>query len=779
MNRNYISLIVILILTVGLGFYVYSKKIDKSAEEISIIEIIPQDFTSQIIEINSPEKSLGELFNTNLIWKEIDSTSSIKKIENFWNQSDSLFNELKTKVITLYSFSKDESNEDYILLEFLEEPTLITLNNWNSKNIGNHLLFTKASEFPEMGNKEKAIDKETNFISVFKTKGNGEGKINVFRKSNKEWSVFDLSFLPEQIFVNGFVNKNDHTKELKSEIDLGVFSNIPSEFKSIKLIHFDSLDQLRIDSTYITSKSEECKCDIGYDAYNWIESPSVYFQSQYQNASYVAFKLSSISSFKESMNAMLPDSMVIENDDNSLIRSFDNYFDYNSIFRTNMKFNYFMRIDDYVLFSEEKIHLERVLFQQFSNSTIDKKEELYSFLKTNINKNSYEVEISGGINYWNFDLESGIGIVQSHVESETLEYKSVLYSKELNLDGEKTNPKWELQFSYRLSNKIYLVKNHRTDDKDYIVQDKNNFIHFITPNGEIKWKKDIGNPIIGKIKNIDILGNSKYQLVFNTKNRLYILDVLGNNVGDFPVNILDSATANVSIMDYDKDLNFRFLLPTTKGIKSIDKNGKIVEGWAQPTQINSVISDINHLLINNLDYIQAQDSKGDLYFYNRRGEVRHTVLSSINNQLNIVKGSSIEQTRVIYFDSSSNEIKRKFFSDKSASILFSPSKKIKQFFYFDFDGDKNKDFILVFDNELIVYGQDLRILKKFELPNTLNQLSIWEGGFGYINQFGDLTLIQGEDTKLIEGADSFRVDFYKNTKRVIIRGDNSLKLIHI
>jgi hypothetical protein len=779
-NRNYISLFFILLVTIGMGSYVYFKKMSHVQDTVSIVELIPQNLTSEIIEITSPAKNLEELFRANLIWKEIENKSKLKRLEYFWDQSDSVFNEIKNDALVLVSFVNNENKDEYFILEFKESPLLFNSKSWKTKVIGNFLLLTQGSGFSVFNESKKIAEtNQSNFISIFNSRGQGESKINVFQRKGSNWSVFDLTFLPEQIFTNGFVRNTSQSNELNSSIDLSVFSLIPSEFESIKLIHFDSTEQLRKDNDYLKLKTEACKCDLNHSAYSWIESPSVYFKSQYQSASYVLFKLTSIVDFKYNINNMLPDSLVMKEDDNLVIRAFDNAFDYNSIFRTNMNFNYFVRVNDYVMFSEEKIHLERLLFQQFSNLTIENKKDLSLYLKNSINKKSKEITISGGLNYWDFDLKSGIGISQSHIESKELVYESMLYTKEINLDGGKTNPKWNLEFSIPLFKKIYLVNNHRTNDKDYLVQDKKNTLYFITPNGVIKWKKDIENPIVGNVKNIDILGNDKYQLIFNTKNKLYILDVLGRNVENFPVKILDSATANVSIMDYEKDLNFRFLVPTTQGIKSINKQGQIVKGWSQPKQTSEVLVDINHLLINNLDYIQVQDSKGKLYFYNRKGEVRHTVSSTFNNEIYILQGSSIEQTRAIYFDSVSNSIKRQFFSDKAVSILLSPEAKIKEFFFVDYNKDNNSNFVLVFENEVKIYGQDLIIQKRLELPSNITQFEIWKGGYGFLNQFDDFTITQGQDVKVIEEVNGYRIDFYKDKVRAIIKGDNNLKLIHI
>ncbi|MEN8927926.1 MAG: hypothetical protein ABF242_10640 [Flavobacteriales bacterium] len=782
MNKNYISLLLVLLATIVVGTFVYFKKLDKSKESVSVIGLVPQGFTSEIIEINFPYQKLEELFNTNLIWKEIEETSKLKRLADFWNQDDSIFNTIKVDAIKLVSFVEEETQDEYYVMEFEEVPKDFKSNTWNQKVIHDFLLLSKSKDFSHFNpikSGKKLLDPDSEFTEVYDSRGKGEGKTNVFQKEKGYWLVFDLTFLPEQIFTNGFVKNNRGDSKSNSKIDLTVFDLIPYQFKSLKLIHFDSISQLRKDQSYIDLREKQCDCDINFDAYNWIETPSVFFKSQYQDASYTLFKLTSISDFKASINNMLPDSLRKEDEDNSVIRFFGNAFDYNSIFKTNMKYNYFVRVDDYVMFAEKQLHLERLLFQQFSDFTITKKADLNAFLNNNIDEKSREVTISGGLNHWEFDLKSGIGISQSHIESDALIYKSLLYSKEINLDGGKTNPKWNIEFENDLRETIFMVKNHRTNDKDYIVQDLKNTIYFITPNGDIKWKRNIGNPIVGGIKNIDILGNDKYQLIFNTKNQLYILDVLGRNVNNFPVKILDSATANVSVMDYDKDLNFRFLVPTTKGVKSINKQGEIVTGWMQPKQENSVVSTINHLLINGLDYIQVQDSKGKLYFYNRKGEVRHHVAAIFNNKMNILYGSSIEQTRVVYLDTSTNSIKRQFFSKKPVSVLLSPNQKIKDFHFIDFDGDKNSDFVLVFENEIKIYGQDLIIKKRIELPANINQFHIWENGYGYLNQFGDFTVMQGEELKVIEGANAYQIDFYKNKVRAILKGENNLKLLYI
>jgi hypothetical protein len=47
-----------------MGSYVYFKKLSRFQDTVSVVEIIPKNFTSQIIEITSPVKKFEELFST-------------------------------------------------------------------------------------------------------------------------------------------------------------------------------------------------------------------------------------------------------------------------------------------------------------------------------------------------------------------------------------------------------------------------------------------------------------------------------------------------------------------------------------------------------------------------------------------------------------------------------------------------------------------------------------------------------------------------------------------
>ena len=124
MNRNYISLLLVFILTIGVGSYVYytkAKSFDKKIEGLNFVTVK----ASTIIQISNPNQNLEELFSSNLIWKQIKSNSGVEVIEEFWSINDSNFNKFKEEAKSLVYFKNEK--EYYFILEMNYRPRLIQL----------------------------------------------------------------------------------------------------------------------------------------------------------------------------------------------------------------------------------------------------------------------------------------------------------------------------------------------------------------------------------------------------------------------------------------------------------------------------------------------------------------------------------------------------------------------------------------------------------------------------------------------------------------------------
>ena len=159
-----------------------------------------------------------------------------------------------------------------------------------------------------------------------------------------------------------------------------------------------------------------------------------------------------------------------------------------------------------------------------------------------------------------------------------------------------------LYYLYQLLQKIIQVLIQvRKFYKSYFINKK--YKIEISKDGKVTWKKKIDQPILGKISQIDIYKNGRLQLVFNTKNKIYVLDRNGNNVKQFPKTFNDAITQPMAVFDYDNNKNYRLLITQGNELLMYDKNGKKVNGFKYKKSSNDISSKPKHFRILNKDFI--------------------------------------------------------------------------------------------------------------------------------------------------------------------------------
>jgi hypothetical protein len=182
------------------------------------------------------------------------------------------------------------------------------------------------------------------------------------------------------------------------------------------------------------------------------------------------------------------------------------------------------------------------------------------------------------------------------------------------------------QFSVLLDNEILMgpqfFSNHRTGGKDIVVQDIANKLYLISENGKILWTKNLPNPILGSIHEVDILRNGKKQLAFTTKNEFYVLDRNRNSVGSFPLKFRDEITQPLSVFDYDNNRKYRFVITQGKNILMYDAKGKLVKGFTFKKTSSNIVLPPQHIRIGTKDYILIPEQNGSLHILSRVGKSR-------------------------------------------------------------------------------------------------------------------------------------------------------------
>ncbi|MBT8184632.1 MAG: ribonuclease HII, partial [Eudoraea sp.] len=157
------------------------------------------------------------------------------------------------------------------------------------------------------------------------------------------------------------------------------------------------------------------------------------------------------------------------------------------------------------------------------------------------------------------------------------------------------------------------------------VQDMSNRLHLLSSNGKVLWSKQLQNPKLGEVQEVDILRNGKKQLVFATKNKLHLIDRNGNDVAPFPIKFKDEVTQPLSVFDYDNNRKYRFAIVQNKDVLLYDNKGKLVAGFKFKGTDSRIVLPVQHMRMGNKDYILIAEDKGTLHILSRVGKSRVSV----------------------------------------------------------------------------------------------------------------------------------------------------------
>lgn len=170
--------------------------------------------------------------------------------------------------------------------------------------------------------------------------------------------------------------------------------------------------------------------------------------------------------------------------------------------------------------------------------------------------------------------------------------------------------------------RLHAVKSHLSRADEILVQDSLNDLSLVSMEGKVLWKLPIGDQITGSIHQIDFFKNGKLQYIFATHDAIHVIDRLGNYVSPYPLHLPGKDIAHLSIVDYDRSKNYRFLIGEQDGkVWMFDKSGTNLEGWRPQDVGGPLMSPPMHHRIKGKDFILAIRKDGQVHLYNRRGEM--------------------------------------------------------------------------------------------------------------------------------------------------------------
>jgi hypothetical protein len=281
---------------------------------------------------------------------------------------------------------------------------------------------------------------------------------------------------------------------------------------------------------------------------------------------------------------------------------------------------------------------------------------------------------------------------------------------------------WQSQIGSEIATKPLLVINHNDrSNREIIFQDVQHNLHLVSGSGSVRWSVPLSGKIMSEIKQVDYYKNGRLQYLFNTIEKLYLIDRNGNNVAHFPVTLKSPATNGVNVFDYDNNRSYRyFVAGEDRKVYAYDNEGKIISGWNFRQTESEVTTPVQHFRIDGKDYIVFKD-KSKVYIQDRQGETRVPVSAEFNNSKNplvlnlngtakIVATDTGGKVYYLYFDGKAEEKKTDRFSENHFFTVD------------DLDGNNIPDFVFADGNEVTVLDETGKKLFSQKLDGPIGHL---------------------------------------------------------
>ena len=443
--------------------------------------------------------------------------------------------------------------------------------------------------------------------------------VNIF---NDKILLNGLSFLDDSLKLSNNIFKGSISSELKN------YEITPKNITSLKSYNFKNLNNYLKKASIDEVKENRFSVILNN---NSIEITEI----KLDNEQVFIFRLDEIKLFK--------DYLINKNTISTKHRGFEIYnntdLDINP-FISFANFNNKEKIllfKDYLVFSNNEKTLKQFINDNLNKNTLKSNSSFNRLFSSISSFNTLNNNYFSGSNYNFFNelnllnskndfTENSFQLVQ---DNGIIHFNAVI-SKDTNEDENlKISKLFDVEIDEEIIMYPHFVKNHVTKNLDIVVQDAKNNLYLISKDGKVIWKKKIKQPVLGQISQIDIYKNGRLQLIFNTKNKIYVLDRNGNNVKQFPKTFNDPITQPLAVFDYDNNKNYRLLVTQGSELLMYDKNGKKVSGFKYKKSSNNITSKPKHFRILNKDFIVFKIGN-KIKILNRKGRERINVNDDIN-----------------------------------------------------------------------------------------------------------------------------------------------------
>ena len=577
------------------------------------------------------------------------------------------------------------------------------------------------------------------------SKSKAQSRINLSGICTKGYSAGAIDFQPSQVKINGYVSPD--SSELISLLQLeepqsseDVVDLLPFNVSLFRAYGFENFSALKnkLNSTELNrlfwdETNDEALFNAEQDFYGNLKSHLVYYETSQKSSPVVFAAVSEIIKTYDHLkfmsdSLMMEDSVIVYRMKTQGTQLFDPFY-------TTVT-NYASFYQGHIFFSESSAALGRAINNLQKELVLNTNESFNSYKNQNfLDEFNYMVYASP-----NLVKDKIASVFNFKTDAKEDPFENFKHAS-LSLSANKTNFKFRLQLMNESEGKTkeqnilwtlnldstsrmsaFGFVNHITGENEIVVQDDANTLYLINAKGTVLWKKKLNEKITSAIYTVDIYKKNKFQLLFNSKNYLHLIDRNGNYVEEYPVKLPAEATSEMSLFDYDNDKDYRiFIACKNNSIYNYSIHGIKQDKFTTVRTENEVHLPIQYVKVGQSDYLVALDKEGKIYTFSRKGVgrigLRNRTVAACQ-RFYVDAGNSVNNTQLVYVDEKSALINKISFADKK-EILKLHSEIEHAAVSFDLvDDNRSMDLVLTNNNTVMAYtfSGDLILEKTHTLP---------------------------------------------------------------
>ena len=655
-------------------------------------------------------------------------------------------------------------NYDEFYISSIEKYTIISKDKLLIENVLRGATFNKNDEFIEFKNLHLSKTKNIslNASESFRNLKLNFDNENISQYSN--WIQYEFDFQNNDLYVLGTseIDKKTRNINILNNLDKSnseIIKIIPNNFSKFKRMSFKK-DVIEYNYNNSINQENSAKNELDSIFYNIKELGEVIIN----DSSIIVFNYDD--NYNDNLLKRLKQvnqyrNQLIYSGKDLNLSSFD-ILD----FRISKNYDYISKIENNLILTNDLNVMQNLILNYNNKSLVTKNENFEEFLSLVPKKTTfYELlnndnkKDNNNFQYWFTNYE---------IKNKSF-FKSLFTTPTIDLNETKS---LNLKFSKKLKTNIIsnptFVNNYGTGKKNIIFQDADLNLILLDLNEEIIFEKKLDSKIISEIFQVDLYKNKRLQFVFITNEEFIVLDIKGNFVKKIK---LEKSNSNkfLSVFDYDKNRNYRFIIQNGRSLKMLDRKFKIVKGFKKTKLKSEIFKKLKHIRIYNKDYLTIIDKSGSPLILDRRGNVR----------IKLPKKFNVEQNN--FFVNSGNLITINTLN-QLVNIQLDGTIIYKQL------PDK-KHLIFANKNNLLIKSEDKISINNndFNIPyGTYTSLNIFEKQdktYYYIRDIDKNISFLFDQNKIIDGFPIFSksdidLSFEKNQDLITLKGDDNEILLY-